>query len=49
MEVLRVTHIINEGVKGVSKQVLIVDDKMASVDDKVAAVIDSAQIIFIQA
>lgn len=49
VEALRVTHIINEGVKGVSKQVLIVDDKMASVDDKVAAVIDSAQTIFIQA
>lgn len=48
-EVLRATHIIDERVRGVSKQVLVVEDRMASVDDKVAEVIDGAQIIFSQA
>ena len=44
-EVLRATHIIDERVKGVSKQVLVVDDKVDSVDDKVTEVINGAQII----
>lgn len=49
VEVLRATHIIDERVKGVGKQVLVVNDRVASVDDKVAEVIDGAQIIFSQA
>jgi len=40
-EVLRATHITNEGVRVVKEQVL-------AVDDKVAEVIDGTQIIFNQ-
>lgn len=49
VEVLRATHIVDDRVRGISKQVFAVDERVASVDEKVAEVIDGAQIIFSQA
>jgi hypothetical protein len=42
VEVLRATRIIDERVRGVSKQVLLVDDRVVSVDDRVAELIHGA-------
>lgn len=42
VEVLRATRIIDERVRGVSKQALVIDDRVASVDDKVAEVLHGA-------
>lgn len=39
-ENLRATHAVDERMRGVAKQVLAVDDRVASVDNKVAEVID---------
>jgi hypothetical protein len=45
-ENLRITHAVDERVKGVTEQVLAVDDRVANVNDKIAEVIHGTQIIF---
>ena len=47
-QVLKITHTVDERVRGVADQVLGVDNRVAVIDDKVAAVIDGAQYIFSQ-
>ena len=45
-QVLKVTHTMEEGVRGIANKVVGVDDRVANVDNKVTVVIESAQIIF---
>ena len=45
-ENLRVTHAVDERVRGVTEEVHSVGDRVANVNDKVAAAIDGVQIIF---
>ena len=42
-QVLKVTHAVDDRVRGVEDKVLNVDNRVAGVDDKVAVVIDGAQ------
>ena len=47
-QVLKVTHTIDERVRGVADEMLVVDNRVAGIDDKVATVIDGAYHIFNQ-
>jgi hypothetical protein len=47
-QVLKVTHTIDERVRGVADEMLVVDNIVAGIDDKVATVIDGAYHIFNQ-
>ena len=48
-ENLRVTHAVNEGVRGVTERVLAVDDRVAGVNDRVEQVIRLSSLDFISA
>ena len=45
-QVLKVTHNVEEGVRGVADKVVGVDDRVANVNDRVTTIIEGAQIIF---